>query len=244
MIMPNDDVYVDCRTSCRRDEAAAKMLGWMVGKVRLKHIGITAKGIRPEHLPHLHSFEGSLLELLQEQRELAQAAFLVANACGDTDDKLIELGEAVIDWDSLIDDAGKCLDAIDHEIAKGPLSAFREDPKATQEKGVPHYTMVSVDEWIQARKTIISEIQVSTPANDKPWWVVREGDPPAEQPWYTPARYFARQHIKESSTLSTNRPELAKKVSASLKSVGVYKRGGKEPPFPGSILKAFTKITF
>lgn len=77
----------------------------------------------------------------------------------------------------------------------------------------------------------------------KPWEVADPKDPATAQPWYTPARYFARQLVKDDSTLLTKRNLLASKTSQSLASAGIYKRGGKKPPDAASILKAFNNTS-
>lgn len=76
----------------------------------------------------------------------------------------------------------------------------------------------------------------------KPWLIHCKDDPKPEQPWYTPARYFARQLVVEDSTLLTKRNLLAKKISVSLKGAGIYKRGGKKPFNPDTIKKALSNI--
>lgn len=77
---------------------------------------------------------------------------------------------------------------------------------------------------------------------DKDWLSVDPRDPEPKLDWYVPARYFARQHLKENKTLLVKRRILADKVSASLKVAGVFKRGGKKPFAPSTILKALSNI--
>ena len=77
---------------------------------------------------------------------------------------------------------------------------------------------------------------------EEPWLVVNLNDPEPKQPWYTPARYFARVLVIDDSTLLSQRDELASKVIHSLENVGIYKRGGKKSFNPATIKKALTKI--
>ena len=77
---------------------------------------------------------------------------------------------------------------------------------------------------------------------EEPWLVVNLNDPEPKQPWYTPARYFARILVIDDSTLLSQRDELASKVIHSLENVGIYKRGGKKSFNPATIKKALTKI--
>ena len=61
-------------------------------------------------------------------------------------------------------------------------------------------------------------------------------------PWYTPARYFARQLVKQDSTLLLKTLILADMVQKSLAKVGIHKRGGKKPFVADTILKAFSNV--
>lgn len=71
MISPLDQTIADLRTSCTKDEAVAKLIGWMQGPIRARYIDITEHGIPAEQLVHLHSLDGSLQDILNEQREAA-----------------------------------------------------------------------------------------------------------------------------------------------------------------------------
>jgi hypothetical protein len=76
----------------------------------------------------------------------------------------------------------------------------------------------------------------------KPWLAADHRDPAPKQPWYIPARYFARQLATAESTLLTKKHTLADKVSMSLAAVGIFKRGGKKRFSPDTVLKAFSKV--
>ena len=80
------------------------------------------------------------------------------------------------------------------------------------------------------------------PVDEKPWMAIDLSDPKAEQPWYTPARYFARQLVIADSTLLVKKLVLADKVTRSLSGVGIYKRGGKKPHDAATVLKAFANV--
>ena len=79
--------------------------------------------------------------------------------------------------------------------------------------------------------------------NNKAWFEVNSNDPIAEQDWYTAARYFARKLVEDDPALLHKRSSLAEKTAKSLKDVGIFKRGGKLPPKPETILKAFSNIS-
>ena len=78
----------------------------------------------------------------------------------------------------------------------------------------------------------------------KPWLTHNPNDPIPKLAWYTPARYFAREFIKEDVTLLTNRHRLTHKIAETLPRVNVYKRGGKIPLDAETIKKALTNINF
>ena len=80
--------------------------------------------------------------------------------------------------------------------------------------------------------------------NGEPWKEHRKGDPDPKHPWRTVARYFARELVRDDSTLLTKNSLLHNKIVASLADVGIYKRGGKKPFDPQTIRKAFTKIKY
>jgi hypothetical protein len=102
-----------------------------------------------------------------------------------------------------------------------------------------------IDESAQMAEQGLSSLLVKddecseTPA---PWLISDPKDPVPEQPWYIPARYFARQLVKDDSTLLTKRNVLVIKVAQSLDNVGIKKRGGKKPFNPGTIKKALSNI--
>jgi hypothetical protein len=92
-----------------------------------------------------------------------------------------------------------------------------------------------------AHSYLTSESKVAQEDENK-WDVYDSRDPIPAQPWYTPARYFARQLVKGDPTLLTKRAKLATKVVQSLSGVGFYKRGGKLPLDSGTVLKAFSNV--
>jgi hypothetical protein len=78
--------------------------------------------------------------------------------------------------------------------------------------------------------------------NDKPWLIVNNQDPIAEQSWYTPARYLAREFVKNDTTLLSKRLILADKVSANLFKLGIKKRGNKAKLAAETVLKSFANV--
>ena len=80
-------------------------------------------------------------------------------------------------------------------------------------------------------------------AASKPWLAIDPSDPKAQQSWYTPARYFARQFVIKDSSLILKKFLLADQVSKSLADVGIFKRGGKKPPAATTVRKAFSNVS-
>lgn len=88
-----------------------------------------------------------------------------------------------------------------------------------------------------------TEKLVSIKSNtSKPWEIINPSNPTPEQPWYTPARYFARQLIVENSTLLLKRNLLAEKVSNSLYTAGIFGRTKNKKLDGGTVLKAFNNV--
>ncbi|MDP3422310.1 MAG: hypothetical protein Q8S32_00945 [Burkholderiaceae bacterium] len=86
-------------------------------------------------------------------------------------------------------------------------------------------------------------VPVVAASDEKPWLSIDPQDPAPAQPWYTPARYFARQLTIEKPALLANRALLAHKVSTALFNAGFKKRGGKERFDSGTVLKAFANVS-
>ncbi len=109
----------------------------------------------------------------------------------------------------------------------------------------PHLTRDEGNTWLKVNRyqqTWNPTKQHSASVAAKPWLVSDPKDPNPKQPWYTPARYFARQLIKDDPTLRQKSLKLADKVSKSLDNVAIYKRGGVKPLAADTILKAFANV--
>jgi hypothetical protein len=91
----------------------------------------------------------------------------------------------------------------------------------------------------QTGSPIFEEQQHSSKA---PWEIADPKDPKPTQTWYVPARYFARQLVKNKPALEKKRDLLAKQIIPLLTEAGFNKRGGKKPLEPGTILKALSNI--
>jgi hypothetical protein len=88
---------------------------------------------------------------------------------------------------------------------------------------------------------------METPSNTgieepEPWLIIDPKDPQPEQPWYTPARYFARKHVKENSNLLANKDKLEGLVVLSLNNAGISNSRNGKFKQNGTILKAWVGV--
>jgi len=162
MINPEDEIIVDLRTSCTKEEAVAKMLGWMQGPLRLKYIKVNKHGVSADQLPHLYSFEHSLQQELSDIKETARSEFLEAatiyGALYDSDDSdefeeaaaaelFSEKESALAKCDELIKKAAFYLSEIEDELLKGESSVLKIDLAETRLTGGDQISLKSLDIW-------------------------------------------------------------------------------------------------
>jgi len=157
MITAADEIFIDFSTSCTRDVAVAKMLGWMRGPIRRRCIIMTEDGISEDQLPYLHKLEDPVKDLLLELRDAAQQrlykAFDEDNELSSEESRQL-LSDAVDDVERLSQNiylAAKYFRAIDDELAKGDESELRVDKTATIALNDPHIALSTLDTW--AKKT-------------------------------------------------------------------------------------------
>lgn len=213
MINPEDETIIVNNLSCTKDEAVAKMLGWMRSPVRLKYIKVASTGIQPDQLEHLHSIEGSILDFLNEQRQFARDSLqAIADEAAATEDEdrknsIYELinqhDAAIMTWQALTVKASTYLNAIDTELAKGKLSTLKIDDTAG-ENDEPLIMLDSLDKWAQANFDIA--IREDSNINKLPTAPI----------WKTPKRTndLREEIIEILSTMENPRPA---KVMAALK---------------------------
>lgn len=256
MSFPSDNFTIDFKTSCTKEEAVAKLLGWLRGPICHESAVIEEHGVPADQLQYLDSLVFSLQEHLIGMRQEAMYKASEVVDAGGPEEIIQQRLEDVLKVEDLIKKAHKYFLDIDEELDKADLSALKIDKAKTEEMHEIHITLKSLDIWARINYGIqiidqlvpvtanIPQPQSHPSADIKPWLIPIESDPPAEQSWYTPARYFARDLIKQDSTLLTKRDILALKVGQSLVGVGIYKRGGKKPHSPGTIKKALVNINF
>lgn len=154
MITAADEIAINFQTSCSKEEAVAKLLGWMQGAVRHKYIQVTASGIPADQLPHLHTLDGSVEDQLFELRE---AAYFELNKAFDADaapDIMKQKESVVTHWHNEIEKAAKYRCDIDDELANGKDSVLKLDIEASKETGNPQIMLSSLDRWAQTKYKI------------------------------------------------------------------------------------------
>ena len=195
--------------------------------------------------------ESATVELVNCQFEINSAS--TAESARAAKDRLQEIQARLGCLESGISDARRYLDDIAAECAKGGDCELRYNEEVAEIAGELIFTLPSVEWWVRKkyRRSLMSPgvadhgaIPDASVPNlpDSPWLAVNPKDPKPEQPWYAPARYFARQLVKDDTTLLTKRDVLCDKVAASLKGAGIYKRGGKHPFSTGTVKKALVNV--
>ena len=146
MIQPEVSIYIDPRTSCTKDEAIAKLLGWMQGDIRHRHIEMTLEGVPAESLMHMPCFEGSIWDFLTGQREDAQCALKTA-LDEFAEDDIERLAEKISGLQETIIKAKSYQRDIDDELAKGGQSTLKVDEFQFASTGVTHISIKTLDHW-------------------------------------------------------------------------------------------------
>jgi hypothetical protein len=131
-----------------------------------------------------------------------------------------------------VEDWGKPFDCDSSEIR--PSTVIKANITVAKDPSITHSTGT-------AAATV--SLQPQTVQSETPWLMIDPRDPPPVHAWYTPARYFARQLVKDDSTRLLKASILADMVAKSLAKVGINKRGGKKPFVADTILKAFSNVT-
>jgi hypothetical protein len=137
-----EEIFVDQRISCTQQEAAAKLIGWMRGSIRVTMLRGRRGCIAEDQLPYINRLEGSLPEMLANYRNVASVDLVEAAEAGGITD---ELFEAVEKYDRLIQKVSNYLSDINDELSLG--SALRLDPKATEANREPCITISSLAQW-------------------------------------------------------------------------------------------------
>ena len=183
MITAADEIFIDFSTSCTRDVAVAKLLGWMQGPMRRKWINVTLDGISEDQLPYLHRMDEPIKDQLLELREVAQQKLFKAYEEDDalsTDESKQVLSDAADEVDrhsQRIYLAAQYFRDIDDELANQDNPKLRVDLVATQTPDNPHITLSSLARWAKVKYGItlidggfgqVEERNLLDPAQEQP----------------------------------------------------------------------------
>lgn len=239
------------RTSVTIDEAIANLLGLIDGPVQYQCREDVASAVE---LAEFEALSYDLNEDLQDDYEYHQAALAEARHDNAHANFISDLSARVATAKKYIDLANRCRCAIDDELLR-PTPTLLVDSRLSTSH-TTYVTLESLLRWAAANPTI-ADLRLQLPATianlpisqsrvdqNQPWWQPVKGDPPAEQDWYVPARYFARQLVSVDPGLRNKRDVLARKVVEKLTEAGIKKRGGVKPFESGTVLKAFRNVVF
>lgn len=93
---PETDVIINIQTTCTRDEAVAKLLGWSRGRYFPRSVQVTKHGIDVVDLGLVSHFEGSVQEQLAVIYEKARSEFIDAAETGESHETLKALEEKLM----------------------------------------------------------------------------------------------------------------------------------------------------
>jgi len=234
------------RTSVTIDEAIAYLMGMVDGPVTFHTTDIGSSTELEMECEHM-SF--NLNELLEDEYEDAVGALAEARLDHPEMQTLENFEAQVTRARNKIKNAYEIRALIEDELLK-PASGLRIDHRLS----IPHLqyiSLISLREWAEKCRSI-AEIQqqldrneeAKHTANQEPWWVKNIEDPEPKEGWYTPARYFARQLIKDDVGLAKKRDSLATRVAHALAEHKIFKRGGKEKLQASTIRKSFSNVRF
>jgi hypothetical protein len=255
------------RTSVTVDEAVAILLGVLKGPIKSLPLYDYSSD---EERDFVETLCFSLPEYLEDKKEQLESDIAEAKIDKKPPDVIAAKHEALLKHKEDIDMAKAYLCTINDELNKGATSALRVDLKLTNNL-LTYITVASLDEWfinngysvrvlvpVPTTKQSTAHITADQQGNESdlkgvderkplqectgPCWTIDSRDLHRVQNWYTPARYFARQLVKENPTLIAKKDLLAKEVVALLTSNRIFKRGGKLPFDPGTVKKAFVNV--
>lgn len=151
MANPEDETHIDLRTSCTRDEAVAMMLGLINGPVCARPSNDDAT---QEEWEIINSYGYSLQDDLEERRDALESEVVEAQLEKLDPNDIGKKQEALQNFHALVEKARIYSLHIDDEIAKGELSALREDKQAKGNSIETRYTVISIKQWAKANTEI------------------------------------------------------------------------------------------
>ena len=145
---PIGNHILDIQTSCNKEEAVAKMLGWLISPLRLNSQEINIHDVALEKMPYLAELYYDLDEYLILLREHAIENLIATNSDPQTDTELKQKAIAgVLDCDDLIINANLYRCALDDELIKESDSRLRIHKIDSELNDRAHITTKSLADW-------------------------------------------------------------------------------------------------
>jgi hypothetical protein len=139
--------YTNTSGSCSIEQAVAKLLGWSKGPLFRKTVRVTEAGVVDDDLALVEVFEGGIDAQLESMLIDAQNQAIVALDEGATHDELSRLDKRIEQVMELVARVHDFRIRIDDELAKGQDSQLRIDRSRSDEAGMVHITLRSLDQW-------------------------------------------------------------------------------------------------
>ena len=159
---------LELKTSLSIDEIVAMRLGWIQGYTRPKQIKANAIGIPADFSFYEPSLDGSLERYLASLRADTYQDFLDAYNAGASCEVLDEKENAIEQCQKLIHKAWDFRLDIADEISNGESSMLKIDQDTTEKSGIAHYTIRSIERWInEVSKIANTEMSFSKPGTGK-----------------------------------------------------------------------------
>jgi hypothetical protein len=157
----DEEVIVDLSTSCTKDQAVMKLLGWSKGvffpKTNYTTYGVYSVDESSETNHQTLDLRGRLQETLEAARllyinALPEADYnepydFEANMAPEMLEDLIRKKDAVEEIREVIERAHNYALDIEDELEKGDRSRLRIDTETTQRTGAVHITLRSLEKW-------------------------------------------------------------------------------------------------
>lgn len=151
MFSEENKLHMKYRPSIPKNQAVAKMLGWVEFDGTRKHIRVVDQGVLPDKL----SFVISMTEPLSDQLRTLWGAAREEYSMSDRYEVAPELvhanKKATYKLSVLTKKAESYLADIDKELAKGKKSALILDPTEGVNPAGPYITLRSLEQWAQKK---------------------------------------------------------------------------------------------
>lgn len=174
MTFPSEQFAINLNVSCTKDDAIAKLLGWLKGAIHHEVIEIDNNCITLEQLEYMDTLYYSLDKHLNSLRH---KAMVEASKLVDTgaEKALIDAQlERVLDIEDLIAKAKNYVLDFDEELEKHALSMLQIDYTATNKAGQVHIKLKSLDAWARKQYGISIEGNENKTKPEKKIYKLRE----------------------------------------------------------------------